>query len=223
MSNNSKYEVLLVDDQFVVRDVLAAVLRSKGYRIRTADNGFDALLELKVTPLPDVLIADLNMPQMSGFELLSVVRRRFPKIPVIAMSGAYAAGGAVPGNVIADHYYSKASEVSLLLTAVDYLIETTLEHAVEHVRESAPVWVPRNGVDLAGTPYVVVTCTECLRSFPQHVKEHTPGIQTVECMFCRNQVRYIIDFSVAVTASRFNKVVELHTNVVELHHKEKTP
>jgi CheY-like chemotaxis protein len=212
MADNSTYEVLLVDDQFSVRDVLAAVLRSKGYRIRTADNGFDALLELKVTPLPDLLIADLNMPQMSGFELLSVVRRRFPKIPVIAMSGAYNSGGTVPGGVIADHFHSKGSEPTLLLSAAEYLIETTLEHAVEHVRESAPVWVPRNGIDMRGIPYVVVTCTECLRSFPQHVKNQT-GIQIVGCMFCHNQVRYIIDFSVAVTANHFN-------NVVELHHKE---
>ncbi len=210
MVDNSKYEVLLVDDQFAVRDVLAAVLRSKGYRIRTADHGFDALQELKDVPLPDVLVADLNMPQMSGFELLSVVRRRFPKIPVIAMSGAYSSGGTVPADVIADHYYCKGSETKLLLSAVDYLLETTLEHAVEHVRESAPVWVPRNGVDTGGAPYVVVSCTECLRSFPQHVRAHTPGMQTVECSFCHNQVRYIIDFSVAVTASRFNNVVTLH-------------
>ena len=47
------------------------------------------------------------MPQMSGFELLSVVRRRFPEIPVIAVSGAYETGDRVPGGVIADAFFAK--------------------------------------------------------------------------------------------------------------------
>ena len=55
--------------------------------------------------LPDVIISDLNMPQRSGFEFLSVARRRFPEILVIAMSGAYQEGSAVPGGVIADGFY----------------------------------------------------------------------------------------------------------------------
>ena len=38
--------------------------------------------------LPDLIISDLNMPEMSGFELLSVLRVRFPAIPVVAISGA---------------------------------------------------------------------------------------------------------------------------------------
>lgn len=47
------------------------------------------------------------MPQMSSFELLSMLRWRFPQISVIAMSGAYHSGDAVPGGVIADASYSK--------------------------------------------------------------------------------------------------------------------
>ena len=82
------------------------LLKSAGYDVRTAEHGFDALLQLG-NVLPDVIVSDLNMPQMSGFEFLSVVRRRFPEIPVIAVSGAYDFGDQVPGGVIADAFYSK--------------------------------------------------------------------------------------------------------------------
>jgi CheY-like chemotaxis protein len=53
------------------------LLHKEGYQVTTANNGFDALLKLKEV-VPEVIISDLNMPKMSGFEFLSVVRRRFP-------------------------------------------------------------------------------------------------------------------------------------------------
>ena len=87
------------------------------------------------------------MPQMSGFEFLSVVRRRFPQISVIAMSGAYHSGASVPGGVIADSFYTKGlgtPDVLLERSSAD-LIQTSAAHAVDHQRESAPVWIPRNG------------------------------------------------------------------------------
>lgn len=55
--------------------------------MRTAGDGFAALPERR--SLPDVIITDLSMPNVSGFELLSVVRRRFRQIPEIAISGEY--------------------------------------------------------------------------------------------------------------------------------------
>lgn len=106
MPNTAKHEILVVDDEAAVRDSLGLVLQSGGYDITKATNGFDALLQLK-RRLPAIVLSDLNMPQMSGFELLSVVRRRFPQISVIAMSGAYHSGDAIPGGVIADAFYAK--------------------------------------------------------------------------------------------------------------------
>jgi CheY-like chemotaxis protein len=78
------------------REVFALLLRKEGYEVAAAENGFDGLLKLKQL-VPDVIISDLNMPKMSGFEFLSVVRRRFPKISVIASSGAYEAESSRPG------------------------------------------------------------------------------------------------------------------------------
>jgi CheY-like chemotaxis protein len=203
MSKDSKHEILVVDDDEAVRDSVGMVLKAGGYDVSIAVHGFDALLQLK-RRLPSIVLSDLNMPQMSGFEFLSVVRRRFPQISVIAMSGAYQSGDAVPGGVIADAFYSKGqSSPEELLRMVAELIRTSADHAVDHARESAPVWIPRNGKDSHGIPYVVVTCTDCLRSFPLTVAAgDLQRIQETPCLFCPNTVRYVVDFSLSIASPR---------------------
>ncbi len=203
MLDHSKYEILVVDDDESVRNSLVMLLEYSGYRVSTAIHGFDALLQLKRS-VPAIVLSDLNMPEMSGFEFLSVVRRRFPQISVIAMSGAYHSGDSVPGGVIADSFYGKGlGTPDVLLKIIAGLIQTSAAHAVDHQRQSAPVWIPRNGHDSHGIPYVVLTCTECLRSFPMSVvSEDLQKIQETPCLFCSNIVRYIIDFSLAIASPR---------------------
>jgi CheY-like chemotaxis protein len=203
MTNSGKAHILLVDDESRVRESLAGLLDAAGYDVSTAEHGFDALLQIRrVTP--DVIISDLNMPQMSGFELLSIVRRRFPDIPVIAVSGAYESGDCVPGGVIADAFYAKGQHhLEELLLTVAELIRTAEAQAMNHHRQSAPVWIPRNGKDSNGVPFIVLTCTECLRSFPLSVmREDVQEIQETPCLFCATPVRYVIDFSLAVTSPK---------------------
>ena len=194
-----RHHILVVDDEPVIRETTKMLLTASGYDVSTAEHGFDALLQLK-SATPAVIISDLNMPQMSGFEFLSVVRRRFPEIPVIAVSGAYESGDLVPGGVIADAFYAKGRHhPEELLRAVAELIQTSALRAVNHHQESAPVWIPRNGKDSKGVPFIVLTCTQCLRSFPLSVlREDVREIQETPCMFCSNPVRYVIDFSISV-------------------------
>jgi CheY-like chemotaxis protein len=200
MPNRSRYQILLVDDDGGVRNTLAMLLTSAGYDVATANDGFEALLHLK-RALPGMIISDLNMPRMSGFEFLSVARRRFPEILVIAMSGAYHEGSTVPGGVIADGFYPKGSDPKALFATVADLIKTAPVRQAAHRRESAPVWIPRNGKDSNGVPYIVVTCTECLRSFPLNVTEEaSPEVRETPCLFCRSVVRYIIDFSLSIVS-----------------------
>lgn len=210
MSGPPKHQVLVVDDEESIRVLYAQLLQEAGYEVATADNGFEALLKLKQL-LPDVIISDLNMPQMSGFELLSVVRRRFPKISVIASSGAYGSS-VVPTGVLADAFFAKGQESpEILLGSVANLIQTSALRARAHQEESAPVWIPRNGKDSNGIPYIVITCTECLRSFPLNVTtEENPEVLETLCLFCSNKVKYIIDFSRSVNSPA--KVTSAYTH-----------
>ena len=195
------HRILVGDDEPVIRDGIAMLLDAQGYSVSTAGHGFDALLQLR-SANPELIISDLNMPQMSGFELLSVLRRRFPEILVIAMSGAYESGDHVPGGVIAAAFYAKGLQhPQYLLHTVADLIRNKTERAMNHHRQSDPVWIPRNGKDSRGVPFIVLTCTECLRSFPLSVlREDLQEIQETSCLFCRTPVRYIIDFSLAVAS-----------------------
>ena len=139
-----KHHVLIVDDEAIIRESLSMLFLSKGYKVSTAEDGFDVLLQLRNIS-PDLITSDLNMPKMSGFEFLSVVRRRFPHIPVVAISGAYECAEAVPGGIIADGFYAKGQHhPEALLATVTDLTRSSAARTKSHQQQSAPVWIPRN-------------------------------------------------------------------------------
>jgi signal transduction histidine kinase len=80
-------ELLLVDDDFLVRDSLAALLTSLGHRVREAPGGAEALGALASGPPPDLVILDYNMPDMDGLETLRRLRRTLPRLPVLLATG----------------------------------------------------------------------------------------------------------------------------------------
>lgn len=73
---------------------------------------------------PRLILADLDTPQVSGMELISLVRSRYLSISIVAMSGAYQ-GKAVPASVIADTLYPKRQHPHHLLTTIAILIATS--------------------------------------------------------------------------------------------------
>lgn len=201
MSAICKNNILVVDDNLSVRETMALVLASKGYEVSAAKDGLDALFQFK-TGAPDLLLSDLEMPRMSGFELLSVVRRRFPSMVVVAMSGTYE-GDCVPAGVLADAFYAKGrNEPEKLLRIVADLLRTSASRVSLHARELAPVWAPRISQDATGTSHVLLTCPECLRSFSLAAPEATTTILDTECIFCLSDIRYMVGSSVSALPAR---------------------
>jgi PleD family two-component response regulator len=74
-----RFRILVVDDEPSIRDAVREILEGRGYEVLTAADGLDGLQALSKS-LPDLIISDLNMPRMSGFEFLTIVRERFPHI-----------------------------------------------------------------------------------------------------------------------------------------------
>ena len=191
ISRPSKRQILVVDDDKSVCEAVATLLMSAGYEVITAEDGFGALLQFRKA-LPDAVVSDLEMPNMSGYELLTVIRRRFPDTLTVAMSGAYQSCDVPPG-VVADSFFSKGEPPKILLRALEGLLRSVSARSSDHHREFAPAWVLRNGNDPHGIPSVMLTCTECLRTFQTTVFEETTGqVLEIPCRFCSGTSRYII-------------------------------
>jgi DNA-binding NarL/FixJ family response regulator len=88
--------------------------------------------------VPNLIVTDLNMPQMSGIELISHVRNRFPSVSIVAMSGDYQ-GDAVPASLIADRFYPKAEHPHNLLATIADLIATNPACRSTHEVGARPV------------------------------------------------------------------------------------
>jgi CheY-like chemotaxis protein len=80
------HRVLLIDDDPMVRQAVAAVLRAIGQVVFEADSG-PAGLAVLVEQSIDVLLTDLGMPGMTGWEVARTVRARFPRLPIILLTG----------------------------------------------------------------------------------------------------------------------------------------
>lgn len=82
-----KISILIVDDHPMVLEGLKALLSNFNHMtvIGTASNAFEAMDMLKANPV-DVVIADINLPEVSGIELTAKIKKEFPAIKVLAMS-----------------------------------------------------------------------------------------------------------------------------------------
>ena len=201
-----KTHLLVVEDEPVIRQLFSTLLAAAGFSVAQADNGFAALEEIR-RQRPALILSDLNMPRMTGFELLSVIRRRFPDIHVIAMSGAFD-GDDIPHGVAADAYYQKSGrQIGTLVEVIESILRAKgmpesaevapadLEDGDTPQPEPQPqvaLWVSRRGTPI-DAPHILLTCPECLRSFP-HCTGHERDMQVTEtpCVFCHAPISYAL-------------------------------
>lgn len=87
----TREDVLVIEDVADIRDTLRDVLELSGYRVRTAENGAAGLQALRDTGVPRVILLDLMMPVMDGWQVLETLRHgadaALAKLPVIVFSG----------------------------------------------------------------------------------------------------------------------------------------
>ena len=97
-----------------------------------------------------------------------------------------------PPGVAADAFYPKASHPGLLLRTVEDITRHRKSLLIHRPRLLAPIWIPPNGHDPAGEPRVILTCTECLRTFPQIPALGSSAIHHTDCIYCHIPIKYAI-------------------------------
>jgi len=99
--------VLLVDDSAFFRNMLAPVLKAAGYRVTVAQNGQEGLAALRSGNSFDVVLTDIEMPEMNGFEFAEAIRadRRMESMPIIALSSVVSPAAIERGRQAGFHDY----------------------------------------------------------------------------------------------------------------------
>jgi CheY-like chemotaxis protein len=187
MTDDAVVDVLLVDDDCSVRELLSKQLQEVGFVARQAEDGIDGLVKLR-DELPKVIISDIQMPRMSGIEFVSVVRRRFPFIPVVVLSGSIPTD--VPAEAKPDVWFEKgALKFGELLQTLHDLVRKTPDRANLPPMMTTPA---RTRPGFAG--YYMLTCPDCLRTFRTKCgREDKAMEQDAVCTHCEARVPFLIE------------------------------
>ncbi len=114
-------KLLIVEDEQDLREALQSILELAGYEVLTAKNGKDGY-DAIMTHLPDLVLCDVNMPELDGFELLSAINQRLSEEivpPFIFLTAKVTKNDVRRGmNLGADDYIVKPFEYTEVLTAI---------------------------------------------------------------------------------------------------------
>jgi signal transduction histidine kinase len=131
----SKGRILVVEDEAMIRESTGLILEGDGYHVCFAENGREALRRLDTEPPPDVIVLDLRMPVMNGWEFRTVQRDnpKFGLIPVLAIS---ADGSAQAAAISAQGYLRKPVGASELLATVERILIESKQQATMRQSET---------------------------------------------------------------------------------------
>ena len=120
-------EILIVDDERVLREAWKTVLLGEGYAVRTAKDGEDALAKID-EKRPDLVLLDVMMPKLNGFRCCEEIRRRDALLPIIFLTAKDSEADQVRGiGLGGDDYVSKEAGEALLLARIERALVRTRE------------------------------------------------------------------------------------------------
>ena len=124
--NGSRHTVFVVEDDLDLSRLVGEVLASAGFLTRFARNKQEINTEFNRTPLPDLVLLDVSLPDADGFAILERVRAnaKIARIPVIMMTGRSEPADVARGLTLgADGYVTKPFKVAGLISAIQAVLE----------------------------------------------------------------------------------------------------
>lgn len=161
--------ILVVDDEEIIRDVIASkIQKSLGYEVLQAGNGVEALKSVEAM-MPDLIITDIKMPEMSGIELLGEIRRRRISVPVIILTGYGTMEDAITAiRLGAKSFIKKPFDINQVITLIENIFAVHKETVdvrliVPFIRsQSFTIRIPNNYIYLSKIiNYVFATVRDC--------------------------------------------------------------
>ena len=119
-----KYKLLIIDDNEELLFAISSFLKSRGHAVFTAKDGLEGLkiIENKKSKF-DLLITDLVMPHVSGVGLISLIKKKFPDFPVIAITGWGDFPEALAAEAKADCVMKKPFKLEELESRITEILE----------------------------------------------------------------------------------------------------
>ncbi len=145
-----KKRILVVDDEELMRSAIRATLRSSGYETDECADGMEALERIK-SHIPDLIVCDVNMPKMNGFQLIQELRKSNASstIPFVFLTGQADPADLRKGMMLgADDYITKPFQTDELIRAVELRlkkhqdVQNKMETKLEELRKSISLSLP---------------------------------------------------------------------------------
>lgn len=118
----TKSSILVVDDEDALRTVLSSELVNEGYEVSTAADGDEAVGELGKAEF-DLVLLDIKMPRMNGFEVLKHIKQNHEQTKVVMLTGFADLKNAIESKKLgADDFVSKPYDLVDLLTTIERVL-----------------------------------------------------------------------------------------------------
>lgn len=197
--------ILVVDDSATDRALAGGLLqRIEGFEVRYATGGLDALREIDTHP-PDLVLTDLNMPDLDGLELLGAIQRKRPDLPVILMTGRGSEWTAVRALKTGAASYVPKDSLAMLLVETVQQVRIAARQSQAQVRLASCVQHQEIQFQLPNEP-------EVLASLVQYLQDALAGMGGCNQT---ERVRFGVAMQEALTNACFHGNLEISSSLKE--------
>ena len=120
-------QIMVVDDDLSLTKTIKFILEdSKDYNVISANSGFECLQKLRNNEIPDLILLDIMMPEMNGWQVFEKIKENddWKDIPIIILTARTDDLAEEAGRILGNDYIEKPFEIEVLISRIDRILET---------------------------------------------------------------------------------------------------